>query len=54
MAASQKIEGRSIPRVKETGEQLLMRLKKQRKCLLFNQKIIYFKNLKKSLKKWLT
>jgi hypothetical protein len=54
MAAPQKIDGRSIPRVKGTGEQLQMRLKKQRKRLLFNQKIIYLQILKKSLKKWLT
>ena len=37
-----------------SGEQLQMRLKKQRKRLLFNQNIIYLQKIKKSLKKWLT
>jgi hypothetical protein len=54
MTAPRKIDGRSIPRVKKTGEQLQRRLKKQRKRLLFNQKNRYLQNLKKSLKKWLT
>jgi len=54
MAESQKINGRSITRVTRAGEQLQICLKKQRKRLLFNQKINYLQNLKKSLKKWLT
>jgi hypothetical protein len=54
MVNPQKIDWRSIPRVKNLGEQLQKRVKKVRESLLFNQKMVYLQKLKKTLKKWLT